>query len=207
MGLSLSCDGIHWAPLYNLATSIQEHNRTFNQPVDGFVFANGTLFIFIQKDVPQVSRASVGSSTLEPYAVDTEVLKRLGQAARDSLPGCDSRLPGPQQRSRAAEFVTVAATASAPSATPAVVTPSLTAATASAPSAKPSAEAPSGLDTILQLDKMTNLVTILIVVGGLLLLCLCALLLLGIAILCATSLPRGDGRGGGGDRGRTIVAV
>ena len=89
IGLSISCDGFHWAPLVVLQASAASKNRTWNQPVTGMVLEGDTIHAYIHENVPGVSSLR---SWLRPHALRRSALERMTQAAHHHLPGCASQL-------------------------------------------------------------------------------------------------------------------
>ena len=87
MGLSISCDGHHWAPLTVLSHCKVQHNRTLCQPADGLVTVDGQIFAFVHDDVPQI--CTRGWPALVPHKLDLDFLGNLTAAARRTLPGCE----------------------------------------------------------------------------------------------------------------------
>ena len=49
VGLSISCDGLYWAPLVQLTRVSVKENRTVDQPVDGFVTRGSTVYAYIHR--------------------------------------------------------------------------------------------------------------------------------------------------------------
>lgn len=98
IGLSISCDGVHWAPLIAISTCQVHQNRTFDQPVDGFVVVDGKVFAVVHRGVPGISK-NLGKSNptepesnrrLQPLELDAAALASLTRAAHASLPGCNA---------------------------------------------------------------------------------------------------------------------
>ena len=92
IGLSLSCDGLHWGPLVLVATCQSMHNRSFDQPVDGLIVVNRSVFVVVQRNVAGISSGTPESSerTLLPMALDATRLERLTRVAHETLAGCDA---------------------------------------------------------------------------------------------------------------------
>ena len=88
VGLSISCDGLYWAPLVELTQCLVSENRTLHHPVDGFVYQDGTVFAFVHEDVPKVRTHIPKSPMVVPYALDKQMLERMTRAAHRTLPGC-----------------------------------------------------------------------------------------------------------------------
>ena len=87
IGLSISCDGVHWAPLVRLRPTQYTDNRTWDQPVDGFELIGGSaVTVYVHVNVPLISSAE--PSHLLPYTVGEPLLRRMTVAAHRSLPGC-----------------------------------------------------------------------------------------------------------------------
>ena len=76
--------------------------RTYDQPVDGFVARNGSVYFFVHTDVPGVSRQWNPRSRLTRYKLNAEALERLTRTAHLTLPGCaeSKRRTGRQERHR-----------------------------------------------------------------------------------------------------------
>ena len=90
LGLSLSCDGLHWGPLVMLSRSRVTLNRTWDQPVDGLVVRGHEIFAFVHENVPQICRSNGGAvPTITPYRLRRAQLRRLTAAAHATLSGCD----------------------------------------------------------------------------------------------------------------------
>jgi hypothetical protein len=87
IGMSLSCDGVHWGPLISVLTSAQKYNRTRDQPVDGLIVFKDHLFVLVHQKVPDIGAG--GSPSLRPLLMPRAKLVKLAQAAHESLPGCD----------------------------------------------------------------------------------------------------------------------
>ena len=74
--------------------------RTYDQPVDGFVVRNGSVYYYVHTDVPGVSRQWNPKSRLTRYKLNAEALERLTRTAHLTLPGCaeSKRRTGRQER-------------------------------------------------------------------------------------------------------------
>ena len=93
IGLSLSCDGVHWSPLVVLSTCHSSANRTWDQPVDGFVVVNKTVFALLHKNVQGIAPPSA-DARLQPIGLEASTLEALTHIAQESLPGCEGGPPG-----------------------------------------------------------------------------------------------------------------
>jgi hypothetical protein len=62
--------------------------RTYDQPVDGFVVRNGSVYVYVHTDVPGISRQWDPRSRLTRYKLRREALERLTRTAHLALPGC-----------------------------------------------------------------------------------------------------------------------
>ena len=52
IGLSFSCDGVHWSEMINFYNSTKRSSgRQSDHPVDGFVHVNSKIYAFIEADV------------------------------------------------------------------------------------------------------------------------------------------------------------
>ena len=94
IGLSISCNGLDWAPLLRLSRSRVVSNRTVDQPVDGFLVRGSRVFAYLHRNVQWVSRGRRRrneSVAIEPHEIDARVLRRLTQAAHATLNGCTQR--------------------------------------------------------------------------------------------------------------------
>jgi len=96
VALSISCDGIEWAPLVALAASAVTESRLWDQPVDGFVRHGPTVFALIHKNVPGIAGKRRGID--QPRAALAQInlmhgnlLPRLTSAAHQHLPACLAR--------------------------------------------------------------------------------------------------------------------
>ena len=87
IGLSISCDGEHWAPLVTLHTTSARHNRSFDQPVDGMVSDGDAIHAYVHENVPGISPGHQHAS-LVPHRLHRPTLKRMTRAAHKHLPGC-----------------------------------------------------------------------------------------------------------------------
>mmetsp|Transcript_23640 Transcript_23640/g.69402 ORF Transcript_23640/g.69402 Transcript_23640/m.69402 type:complete len:300 (+) Transcript_23640:1014-1913(+) len=93
IGLSISCDGRHWAPLVVLTTCYARRNRTKDQPADGFIVRGSTIFVLIHRNVPGVTSVREREVVLQPLALNRSLLVNLTRAAHETLPGCGSSRP------------------------------------------------------------------------------------------------------------------
>ena len=94
IGLSLSCDGLHWLRLTALVGSDGIWGRTKEHPVDGIVESQGKFYFFVQRDVGDISEDAGSSGGLNMFSFKTEALVDMSRDARQRLPGCDP-LPPP----------------------------------------------------------------------------------------------------------------
>ena len=87
IGLSISCDGVRWAPLIMLTSGLAFENRSVDHPCDGFVTRGGTVFAHVHRNVPQICKGRQHmASYLEPHALDSALLQRLSRARRRRAP-------------------------------------------------------------------------------------------------------------------------
>jgi len=88
IALSISCNGVSWAPFIALTRSIGLYGRTYDQPVDGFVVRGAHIFVYLHHDVPGISPDAVSSSRLERYSLKLDLLTRITKAAVGTMHGC-----------------------------------------------------------------------------------------------------------------------
>lgn len=89
IGVSISCDGVVWAPLVVLAISRVSQSRTWDQPVDGFLKHGDNVFAFIHTNVPGIpSNPKARPGLVQVCLTDNALLERLTRAAHAHLPGC-----------------------------------------------------------------------------------------------------------------------
>ena len=82
IGLSISCDGVYWAPLVRLRPTQSTDNRTWDQPVDGFELAGGT-----SSSSSWSSGGRRHPSGKQPNSVEEEEAGRFGGGGRAALRG------------------------------------------------------------------------------------------------------------------------
>jgi hypothetical protein len=96
IALSVSCDGVSWAPFTILIRTRGSHGRTYDQPVDGFSLRGGTVHFFVHRDVAGISPRASTRSRIVRYAFSAPALANITRAARDTLPGCSMTSAGVQ---------------------------------------------------------------------------------------------------------------
>ena len=95
VGLALSCDGVHWSALEEVAPSVGREGRTYDQPVDGLLHIGDSVSVVIHRDVYEISpEASYarepqrGKSRLVARPLHRAALDALARRVRSSLDGC-----------------------------------------------------------------------------------------------------------------------
>jgi len=91
VGLSISCDGLLWAPLVVLVASRVTQNRTWDQPVDGFLTDGTSVFAFIHANVPGIAAPKASPGLVQVSLTDGGLLTNLTRAAHAHMPGCSGR--------------------------------------------------------------------------------------------------------------------
>ena len=91
VGLSISCDGLLWAPLVVLIASRVTQNRTWDQPVDGFLTDGTSVFAFIHANVPGIAAPKASPGLVQVSLTDGGLLTNLTRAAHAHMPGCSGR--------------------------------------------------------------------------------------------------------------------
>lgn len=91
IGVSLSCDAVHWSDLTKVIWTVGRSGRTYDQPADGFFLdEQGRVTFYVHRNVPHISpQAGSGDSTaLVRYTVSNAALRALTLRAKAVLPGC-----------------------------------------------------------------------------------------------------------------------
>ena len=97
IGLSLSCDAVHWSDLTKVLWTTGREGRTYDQPADGiFLDAEGQVTFYVHRNVPHISpHAESGEATaLIRYTLRTAALRALTTRAKAGLPGCHAASAG-----------------------------------------------------------------------------------------------------------------
>ena len=92
LGMSLSCDGVHWSPLSRLMASVARTGRTWDHPVDGLVREpDGGVSFLVHHDVEGISPHERNSSVAK-YRLRLSSFREITREARASEhTGCRPR--------------------------------------------------------------------------------------------------------------------
>ena len=89
IGLSFSCDGVHWSEMINFYNSTKRSSgRQSDHPVDGFVHVNSKIYAFIEADVIGLSGEDHRKSRLIQYALNPNTFRSRSVAMTKDLIGC-----------------------------------------------------------------------------------------------------------------------
>lgn len=86
IGLSLSCDGVHWSQMQRISNSTGHGGRTADHPVDGFLKEGSMVSVLIHKDVYGIApREDWQRSRLVRRTLNRGPLMQLAAAVRRKL--------------------------------------------------------------------------------------------------------------------------
>ena len=89
IGLSMSCDGVHWSNFTQLVWSVGREGRTYDHPVDGMILeADGRVAFLVHRNVMGISPHAPQDSRLLKYHLQTAAFNELTNSARQTLPSC-----------------------------------------------------------------------------------------------------------------------
>lgn len=91
LAVAFSCDGVHFSRETPLLTSAAIRNRTIDQPVDGMVYRDGQLRLFVHRHVPKIAMGWQQQARIVEYTLDLEAFRAVSRAATSSLVGCATR--------------------------------------------------------------------------------------------------------------------
>ena len=92
IGLSMSCDGVHWGSFTQLVWSVGREGRTYDHPVDGMVLeADGRVAFLVHQNVQGISPHAPQDSKIVKYHFQTGAFNDLTDRMRQTVVGC----PGP----------------------------------------------------------------------------------------------------------------
>ena len=88
IGLSVSCNGVAWSALQEIAPTTGLHGRTLDQPVDGLLTMGGRVSVLIQRDVYEIAPDAREKSRIVRREIRKDAFERLVVRVRSKLPGC-----------------------------------------------------------------------------------------------------------------------
>ena len=93
IGLALSCNGVDWSSLQEIAPTRGVEGRTYDQPVDGLLVKRGRVSVLIHRHVYEISPRAQKESRLVRRELNKAAMRRLAAQARVTLKGCALPLP------------------------------------------------------------------------------------------------------------------